>query len=397
MSFEGTKASAKEQAELDAALDAALAALDEDTNDDDESDLPASPNILPVMGPPRPPPSVVVQEDEPDDLQFINSMMQQLLRLPPPTGDDPPEDAAFGQFLNEMKAQFRSEWEAVTETVSTTTATTARKKEVVSKKPVKHQHHPSPAKTEVSQTVAALVEDMAKQAATTTTMDGTITTNQTPSSSGTEPEDLLVLLKNMMEDSSAATFNTTTTTTTTADGMIRMPGDNDDDGASDALLDGMMEQLLSKDLMYEPMKQVAQKFPDWLKERRKSLSEDEYTKYVGGGGARVLLLCVLWSFMSRRRPCRLPHVYFLLSTSNFDTIHTHRRCRQCECFQQLVSVYETEPDNMSRLMTLMQDVQEYGQPPMEIIQEIAPGLELDQDTGMPKLNNGSRNDECRIM
>jgi hypothetical protein len=52
---------------------------------------------------------------------------------------------------------------------------------------------------------------------------------------------------------------------------------------------------------------------------------------------------------------------------------------------------------MSRLMTLMQDVQEYGQPPMEIIQEIAPGLELDQDTGMPKLNNGSRNDECRIM
>jgi hypothetical protein len=30
-------------------------------------------------------------------------------------------------------------------------------------------------------------------------------------------------------------------------------------------------------------------------------------------------------------------------------------------------VYETEPDNFPRLMELMQDVQQYGQPPAEII------------------------------
>jgi peroxin-19 len=30
-------------------------------------------------------------------------------------------------------------------------------------------------------------------------------------------------------------------------------------------------------------------------------------------------------------------------------------------------VYKTEPDNFPRLMELMQDVQQYGQPPAEII------------------------------
>lgn len=56
-------------------------------------------------------------------------------------------------------------------------------------------------------------------------------------------------------------------------------------------------------------------------------------------------------------------------------------------------------------MEYMQEVQEYGQPPVEIIKEIAPGIELDEE-GMPKVDgssafppfmpNGS-NEECRIM
>lgn len=50
-------------------------------------------------------------------------------------------------------------------------------------------------------------------------------------------------------------------------------------------------------------------------------------------------------------------------------------------------------------MELMQEVQKYGQPPVEIIREIAPGLELDGD-GMPAmnlLNPGTGDEECCIM
>ena len=45
----------------------------------------------------------------------------------------------------------------------------------------------------------------------------------------------------------------------------------------------------------------------------------------------------------------------------------------------------------------MQDVQEFGQPPPEIIQKIAPGLELDGE-GVPQMDffSAMNEDDCRI-
>mmetsp|Transcript_1601 Transcript_1601/g.3073 ORF Transcript_1601/g.3073 Transcript_1601/m.3073 type:complete len:323 (+) Transcript_1601:144-1112(+) len=49
-------------------------------------------------------------------------------------------------------------------------------------------------------------------------------------------------------------------------------------GDADDVVDGMMKQLLSKDLMYDPMKQVCDRFPAWLAESKAHLSEEEYQK-----------------------------------------------------------------------------------------------------------------------
>jgi len=81
---------------------------------------------------------------------------------------------------------------------------------------------------------------------------------------------------------------------------------------ADQMVDGVMKQLLNKDLMYEPMKQVMMRFPKWLAENKEGLSEEEYEKYG----------------------------------------------TQYQYFQRIVRVYETEPDNFPRLMELMQDIQE---------------------------------------
>lgn len=63
-------------------------------------------------------------------------------------------------------------------------------------------------------------------------------------------------------------------------------------------------------------------------------------------------------------------------------------------------MYETTPDDTKQLMVLMQEVQEYGQPPEEIIKEIAPGMELDAN-GLPKFDGTGlpfpENEECRVM
>lgn len=109
----------------------------------------------------------------------------------------------------------------------------------------------------------------------------------------------------------------------------------------DQVVDNVMRQLLAKDLMYEPMKLVCDTYPEWLAEHRDGMTEDEYARY----GA------------------------------------------QYQYFQRIVAVYQREPDNFNRLVELLQDLQNFGQPPAEIIKDLAPGLEFNAD-GMPIMNFG---------
>ncbi|KAE8906291.1 hypothetical protein PF005_g19963 [Phytophthora fragariae] len=106
------------------------------------------------------------------------------------------------------------------------------------------------------------------------------------------------------------------------------------------MVDGMMQQLLSKDVMYDPMKQICERYPEWLAEKESLLSKEDYERYG----------------------------------------------KQYQYFQQIVAVYEAEPDNFTRLSELMQEMQETGQPPSEIVKDLAPGLQFD-DEGMPIMPN----------
>ena len=110
---------------------------------------------------------------------------------------------------------------------------------------------------------------------------------------------------------------------------------------SDDAIDGVMKQLLSKDIMYEPMKEVSARFPKWLAENKEDLSKEDYQKYG----------------------------------------------TQYQYFQRIVHVYETEPDNFPRIQELMQQIQDFGQPPVDIIKSLAPELEFDSD-GMPMMMGG---------
>jgi len=107
------------------------------------------------------------------------------------------------------------------------------------------------------------------------------------------------------------------------------------------VIDNMMKQFLSKEVMYEPMKQISEKFPEWLAENQSKLEPEKYEAYG----------------------------------------------KQYQYFQEIVNVYETEPDNIARLMELMKDMQDCDvQPPAEILKDLAPGLEFDNE-GMPVMPN----------
>ena len=57
-----------------------------------------------------------------------------------------------------------------------------------------------------------------------------------------------------------------------------LEGAGDDEGFNKMLL-GMMEQLTNKEILYEPMKELHDKFPFWISENRSSTSADDLRRY----------------------------------------------------------------------------------------------------------------------
>jgi peroxin-19 len=106
------------------------------------------------------------------------------------------------------------------------------------------------------------------------------------------------------------------------------------------VIDGTMRQLLSKELMYEPIKMICSKFTELIALHKKQMTKTEYTNYG----------------------------------------------KQYQVFQKILAVFDIEPDNFPRLMELMFDIQQYGQPPADIIRDLAPGLKFDEN-GMPIMPN----------
>ncbi|KAL6985186.1 hypothetical protein U1Q18_018563 [Sarracenia purpurea var. burkii] len=98
----------------------------------------------------------------------------------------------------------------------------------------------------------------------------------------------------------------------------------------ESIVETMMQQLLSKEILHDPMKEIAERYPKWLEEHQSKLSKDEYERYS----------------------------------------------HQYELIKDLTEVYETEPGNFNKIVELMQKMQECGQPPNDIVQELAPDFDL---------------------
>ncbi|KAF9977296.1 Peroxisome chaperone and import receptor [Actinomortierella ambigua] len=110
------------------------------------------------------------------------------------------------------------------------------------------------------------------------------------------------------------------------------------------VLEGMMEQLMSKDILYEPMQDLAQKYPSWLEENKGKISEEDHARYT----------------------------------------------KQYQYVKEIVEYFERPDfddsiDSQSKnVIELMQGMQDCGQPPADILDELAPGLELGPD-GTPNI------------
>lgn len=56
-------------------------------------------------------------------------------------------------------------------------------------------------------------------------------------------------------------------------------GEGADEGGLNKMLMGMMEQLTNKEILYEPMKELHDQFPEWLAKNKDKVSEEDRKRY----------------------------------------------------------------------------------------------------------------------
>lgn len=143
--------------------------------------------------------------------------------------------------------------------------------------------------------------------------------------------------------------------------MRQMEGLSDSPDFEQAI-EGMMSHILTKDLLYEPMKDLLDKYPEWLAKNKGEMSAKDYNLY----------------------------------------------CQQHRVVSEVVKAYEKQTTDekgevleseentklQKRVMQLMEEMQELGQPPTDLLKMISPDLEVDED-GQPKVPKEL--EECSLM
>jgi len=136
--------------------------------------------------------------------------------------------------------------------------------------------------------------------------------------------------------------------------MMRQMESLADNGDFQNMLEGMMSQLMSKDLLYEPMKDLASKYPEWLEKNKDSTPPADLEKY-------------------RKQYDYVKQIVAKYDDPNFD---------------------EKDEKQAGEVVDLMQKMQELGQPPAEMMDEMAPGMNFGPE-GMPDMSK--LNEQCSIM
>jgi peroxin-19 len=62
--------------------------------------------------------------------------------------------------------------------------------------------------------------------------------------------------------------------------MKDIPGGDGNEEDFSKLLMGMMEQLTNKEILYEPMKELNDKFPGWMEKNKATLAKDDLKRYL---------------------------------------------------------------------------------------------------------------------
>ena len=99
------------------------------------------------------------------------------------------------------------------------------------------------------------------------------------------------------------------------------------------MMETIMQSLLSKELLYPPLKELSNKYPEWLANSRQTMKEDEFERF----------------------------------NKQFET--TKQLCHEFETEDCSMRTEEGKKRQFERIFELMQKMQSFGHPPSELVQQ----------------------------
>ncbi|XP_054623488.1 peroxisomal biogenesis factor 19 [Dunckerocampus dactyliophorus] len=132
-------------------------------------------------------------------------------------------------------------------------------------------------------------------------------------------------------------------------------GGGGDDGNILPIMQSIMQNLLSKEVLYPSLKEITTKYPEWLEANKASLSLEDFQRYE----------------------------------------------QQAKIMGEICLQFEKEEDKegaFESIMDLMQKLQDLGQPPKELAGDAPPGLNFDiESLNLPGALGAGAAEQCSVM
>lgn len=136
--------------------------------------------------------------------------------------------------------------------------------------------------------------------------------------------------------------------------------EGDGEGNILPIMQSIMQNLLSKDVLYPSLKEITEKYPEWLQSHRESLPPEQFEKYQEQHSVMGKI------------------------------------CEQFEA-ETPTDSEATQKARFELVLDLMQQLQDLGHPPKELAGEMPPGLNFDLDALNLSGPPGANGEQCLIM
>lgn len=153
------------------------------------------------------------------------------------------------------------------------------------------------------------------------------------------------------------------------------------EGGFENVLNTLMSQLVSKDILLEPMIQLDEKYPKWLAVNKEKITNDEYIRYVAQHNVVKQIIATFKEEENTKNQKSLS----VIPKDNKPIIEDVEDNKKESSATTSLS---------TQIMELMQKMQEYGNPPEEIMKELAESSGADANllfgnNNIPSSNNKS--------